>query len=77
MAAKRSLVEVPLGEWKKLRALFKNNWPRHILPFIAIENYERLKTTHKPDTKIFCLDNDWSDGTFILKVILKFQNHNY
>lgn len=67
MSHKR-LVEVPTGDWKNLCALFKPNWPRHILPFLSIENYSRLKFTHKPDTKIFCLDGDWSDGTFILKV---------
>uniref|UniRef100_A0A6M2DSQ1 Hipothetical protein n=1 Tax=Xenopsylla cheopis TaxID=163159 RepID=A0A6M2DSQ1_XENCH len=64
---KNKLVEVPVDDWKKLRDLFKSNWPRHVLPYLAIENFERLKTTHLPSTKIFCLNGDWSDGTFILK----------
>lgn len=59
-------VEVPFSEWTHLREVFKVDWPRHCLPYINIQNYERLH--ENMDTKIYCLNGDWSDGTIILKV---------
>lgn len=66
------LKPIPYEMWPQLRQLYKQDWPRNILPYYLLDNYIqwRKKDSHFIDqnAEIMCLNGDWSDGTFYLLV---------
>lgn len=64
------LVEIPPVEWQSLQELFKVNWPANVVAFYTIQNYINWfkKEPNLPNIKIYSLNGDWSDGTYIIVV---------
>lgn len=62
---KISLTELPL-----LRDLFLSDWPKHVIGYYTIDNFIRWfkQDPSYGDAEIYCLDGDWSDGTFVVLV---------
>ena len=66
------LVDIPASEWCNLQEKYLANWPRHMLGYYTIDNFIKWQ---KIDSNIknlncYCLDGDWSDGTFVFIVSL-------
>ncbi|XP_026465442.1 uncharacterized protein LOC113368093 [Ctenocephalides felis] len=54
--------------WPKLQELFPQDWPKHFQAYEVLKNQYRLEKEGKiSGTKVYILDDDWSDGTFILQ----------
>uniref|UniRef100_A0A336M4E5 CSON009629 protein n=1 Tax=Culicoides sonorensis TaxID=179676 RepID=A0A336M4E5_CULSO len=61
---------LPIDEWAKLRDLYKREWPKYILPYNLLQNYISWHSKDEDyvdaNVKVICLENDYSDGTFLL-----------
>lgn len=69
------LVEIPMSALPALKSLFRQDWPRHLIGYFIIDNYQRWfqQTPNIPNLKIYSLNGDWaSDGVF-LAVVSKFK----
>lgn len=66
------LSEIPVADLPKLRDLYKSgtNVTKYNIAFITIETYIRWfkKNPSLPNVQIYCLNDDFSDGTFVLTV---------
>lgn len=68
----KSLTELPMEFWPKLQELFTQDWPKHFQAYEVLKNQYRLEKEGKiSGTEVYILDDDWSDGTFILQVCSK------
>lgn len=64
------LVGIDRKDWITLRNLYKENSVAHYLAYATIENCIQLIERY-PNVKhvnLFCLNGDFSDGTFIMIV---------
>lgn len=70
--AANTLVEVPRTDLRQLRDLFTLDWPRHIIGFDLVNNYVHWyeQESDYGDAKIYSMNGDWSEGTFIILVSL-------
>lgn len=68
------LQEVPRDDLPKLRSMFLRDWPNHCLGYGTLQNYEHWykKDPNYSDGRVYCLNGDWSDGSFM--VIVSFYN---
>jgi hypothetical protein len=69
------LTEIPQNELCNMKNMFKNDWPKHVMPYYLIENYELWfkKFKRNENVKIFTLNNDWKKfGTFVIIVRINF-----
>lgn len=64
------ICEIPAEKWAELRDLFLPNWPRNIYAYNLLENYIRwlAKDPNIKNLKMYSLNDDWSDGTFVVVV---------
>lgn len=62
-----------IADWPRLQYLYKQDWPKHIVPYYLLQNYISWHAKDEEyvnqNVKVVCLDDDWSDGTFLLLVI--------
>jgi hypothetical protein len=61
------LCQISSDKWPELRDKFLINWPTNILGYYTIDNFIRW-IQKQPDVKhlqLYCLNGDWSDGTFV------------
>ena len=65
-----ALKKIPQSEWENLRDLYLASWPETCYGYYAIDNYVQWKRKgiSLENFHIFCLNGDWSDGTFIIEV---------
>ena len=65
-----ALLTIPSTEWPHLRDLYLVNWPENCYGFYTIDNYVKWmeKGANLGKYQIYCLNGDWSDGTFIIEV---------
>lgn len=63
---------IPFESWFELRQLFKQDWPRNIIPYYLLDNHIRWRecdqTFTEKNVEVMCLNGNWSDGTFCLLV---------
>lgn len=61
------LVEIEPGCWTKLRCLYDS---KNYLTLSTLDNYIRWNQNELAieDVKIYSLNGDWSDGTFVIVV---------
>lgn len=64
------ICEVPPTQWVELRDMFASDWPRNIYAYNLLENYLewRERDPKIKNLKIYSLNGDWSDGTFVVVV---------
>jgi hypothetical protein len=64
------LIEIPKDSLVQLRDLFKKDWPKNHVGFYTVDNYIRWlqKEGEIKNLKIYSLNGDWSDGTFLVVV---------
>lgn len=64
------LFEIPVSSLPELRELFKPNWPVDVVAYNTVDNYINWlrEDPHLANIKIYCLNNDWTDGTYIIVV---------
>jgi hypothetical protein len=68
------LIEISKDSLAELRDLYKKNWPLNNIGFYTIDNYIRWfqKESSIENLKILSLNGDWSDGTYVIVVKIKF-----
>lgn len=70
--SKGRATSIPCTDWPSLRDLFLIEWPKHIVPHSLLQNYinwsNKDPTYVQTSVEIYCLDADWTDGTFYLVV---------
>lgn len=59
-----SLIEIPIESYLKLRDKFKVCYPKHIAAFSLFNTF----TIQRRNCKVFSLNGDYDDGTFIAMV---------
>lgn len=63
-----------ISDWPRLQNLYRQDWPKYIVPYCLIQNYISWHAKDEEyvdkNVKLVCLDDDWSDGTFLLLVSL-------
>lgn len=65
---KNVLTTLPLELWPKLQEMFTQDWPKHYQAYETLKNYYKsMKEGKITGTIVFTLNNDWSDGTFMLQ----------
>lgn len=64
------LVEIFRNDLPALKAIFKSNGAKNYIGCVTIQNYIRsFKQNPKvDDVRIYCLNGDFSDGTFVVTV---------
>lgn len=64
------IFEIPCDELPSLRDLFLQNWPENMIGYYTIDNYIRWLTNDPNirNLKIYSLNNDFRDGTFVVIV---------
>lgn len=69
-----NLVEIKRSELPQLRDLFLVNWPENMIGYYTIDNFIRWfkKESTIENLIIYCLNGDWSDGTFVAIVSIRF-----
>lgn len=74
MSESDHLVEINRSELPQLRDLYLVNWPENMQGYYTVDNFIRW-FEKKPIIKnlvFYCLNGDWSDGTFVAIVNNKF-----
>lgn len=68
------LVKIECDEWTSLRQLYLPEMPDTVLGLTTISNYIRWmeKDRHLDNLAIYSLNGDWSDGTFVVVVSVRF-----
>jgi hypothetical protein len=64
------LCEIPKESLLELRDLYDQDWPQNYNGYCLIDNYIRWYQS-QPEIrhlKIYCLNDDWTDGTFVIVV---------
>lgn len=61
------LVEIERENWLKLRDLYSAQDPNTFLGYCSVDNYIRWfeKDPNIQNVVFYCLNDDWSDGTFV------------
>lgn len=61
---------IPRADLTKLRDLLLQDWPKHVVGYHTVDNFVRWyeQDPDYPDATIYCLDGDWSDGTYVILV---------
>lgn len=64
------LVEIERKDWPKLRDLYQADGIRSYIAFTTIQNYICWfeQDPHIKHVKFYCLNGDFSDGTFVVTV---------
>ncbi|CAD7079806.1 unnamed protein product [Hermetia illucens] len=64
------LVDIPIQDLVTLRDFYKGDWPTYNIGYGIVDTYVRWlgKDPNIPHIRIFSLNGDWSDGTFIIIV---------
>lgn len=64
------LVEIGSADLPALKKIYKDATPDNFLAILTIENYIRWfeQDPDVTDVKFFCLNGDFSDGTFVVVV---------
>lgn len=68
------IIELTPNFWPELREKFKTNWPEHQIGHLLVDDYIKwveicdLDTNYIKNVKIFTLNGDFSDGTFVVIV---------
>lgn len=64
------ITEIDRKDLTLLKALYISNGPKHFTTCITIDNYIRCfqQNSNVNDITFFCLNGDFSDGTFIVVV---------
>lgn len=65
------LLTCPKENRKNLRDLYLFEWPKNVFGYYTVHNYIKLCKRSKDfenHSKIYCVNGDWSDGTFIYVV---------
>lgn len=64
------LVEIDQKDWQNLKNLYKPDGSKSYIAFTAIDNYIRWfqQNPSFKTIKFFCLNGDFSDGTFVVTV---------
>lgn len=68
--AEDKLIIIPIQKLPELRRIFLQDWPKHIIGHDLINNYISWyeKDSNYSDAKIYSLNGDWRDGTFLIIV---------
>lgn len=64
------LEEIRSSDFVTLRDLYKVEWPKYIL---ASNLFQIIRQKNKSCTKVFSLNGDWSDGTFVAVMVRIFN----
>lgn len=66
-------MKIERENWPKLRDLYSPRDPNTFLGHCAVENYIQwfVKDPSIENISIYCLNDDWSDGTFVAIVRTK------
>lgn len=72
---KYSLAEIGRKDLPILLNLYKRNDLKHYIAYTTIENYIRWieQDVNDKNVKFFCLNGDFSDGTFVVTVSIKIR----
>lgn len=65
------LITCPEEYRKSLRDLYLYEWPKNAFGYYTVHNYIQLCERNKDfekHSKIYCVNGDWTDGTFIYVV---------
>lgn len=72
MSRSEKFTRLGIKDWPRLQLLYKEEWPKYIVPYYLIQNYISWHAKDEAyvdeNVQLVCLDNDWSDGTFLLLV---------
>lgn len=62
--------EISQADLPKLRDLYLRDWPDNIIGYSTVNNYIRWLEKHLniANLKFYCLNGDFSDGTFAIVV---------
>lgn len=75
-----NLVEIDVEDLQKLKTIFSSNdCNRSFLAYMTIDNHIRW-FQHNPDIKFvrfFCLNGDFTDGTFVVAVSIRFYGNYF
>lgn len=68
----KKFTQLAVSDWPKLQELYKQEWPKYIVPYYLIQNYISWHAKDEEyvdgNVQLVCLENDWYDGTFLLLV---------
>lgn len=69
-----TILEIDRRDWPKLRDLYSPNSFDTFLGYCIVDNFIRCseKKTDPEGLHIYCLNGDWSDGTFVASVSISF-----
>lgn len=64
------LTKIPPNDLPGLRDLFVQYWPKHVIGYYTIDNFVKWfeQDPNYADAELYCLDGDWSDGTYVILV---------
>lgn len=67
-------VKIDSKNWSEIRKLYLPETAETILGLSTLSNYIRWNEREAPisNLTIYCLNGDWSDGTFVVLVSLSF-----
>lgn len=76
MSGLSKLVEIDRAELPQLRDMYLADWPENMLGYYTVDNFIRCfeKDPEIKSLVFYCLDGDWSDGSFA--VIVNHLHHN-
>lgn len=72
------IVEISRAEWPQLRDMYKSRLPE-VIGYYVSDTYIRWfeKDSKIENLKVFCLNGDYSDGTFVAVVSKYFYHTRY
>lgn len=77
MSRSEKFTRLGIKDWPRLQLLYKEEWPKYIVPYYLIQNYISWHAKDEAyvdeNVQLVCLENDWSDGTFLLLVSFFFD----
>lgn len=70
MSGLSKLVEIDRAELPQLRDMYLADWPENMLGYYTVDNFIRCfeKDPEIKSLVFYCLDGDWSDGSFAVIV---------
>ncbi|XP_063706025.1 uncharacterized protein LOC134835097 [Culicoides brevitarsis] len=70
MATNEKFTLLTVNDWPRLQYLYKQDWPKYIVPYYLLQNYiswhAKDEEYVEKNVKVVILEDDWSDGTFLL-----------
>lgn len=69
------ICEISPSDWPELRDIYLPDWPKNIYAYNLLDNYLNwIKRDPKiKNLKIYSLNGDWRDGTFVVIVSNSFH----